>query len=251
MEEVLQDRRRSPRTWTAQEQTIAEVAAACGVGFREIGRTLDRSCGLVRSHLIASVAVSQALYSRRWQAENRDRAVELSRQYYRANRVRLLQQQRQYWEKNKERGCARRRQYYRDNLEREKAAMRAWYDANRERVVELVRQRKSRIRAGRRVALRPLTADQRRRRFALWRDRCAYCNAADRLTVDHVLALISGGLDEADNVAPACVTCNSGKGTRPVEEWFRRQPFFTEARWRKIQRHCPTATGQGTLPLPA
>jgi 5-methylcytosine-specific restriction endonuclease McrA len=251
MDQVSQDGRRSPRPWTAQDQTLAEVAAACGVGVREIGRAMDRSCGLVRSHLIASVAANQALYSRRWQLENRETASEWRRQYYRSNRAALLQQQRQYWERTKERQCARRRQYYQENQERERAVMRSWYDANRERVTELVRQRKARIRAGRRAALRPLTADQRRRRFAMWRDRCAYCDADGRLTVDHVLALSVGGLDEADNVAPACGSCNCSKNNSPVGEWYRRQPFFTEARWRKIQRHCPTAMGQATLPLPA
>ena len=97
----------------------------------------------------------------------------------------------------------------------------------------------------------PLSLEQIRNRIAMFGDRCAYCGLAERLTVDHVLPLTAGGLDEAVNIAPACVSCNSGKKDRRVGEWYRRQPFFTEARWRRIQRHFPGATGQISLALAA
>jgi hypothetical protein len=102
-----------------------------------------------------------------------------------------------------------------------------------------------------------MTLAAKNARFALWRNRCAFCgvdakhprNAGhDRLTVEHILALTKNGLDEADNIAPACHSCNCSKSNAPVEEWYRRQPFFTEARWRKICRHCPGAV-IGQLPL--
>jgi 5-methylcytosine-specific restriction endonuclease McrA len=77
---------------------------------------------------------------------------------------------------------------------------------------------------------------------------CAYCGSPERLTVDHVLALKCGGHDEAPNVVPACLRCNSSKSASFVEQWYRRQPFFDKARWRKIQRHCPDAA-KGQLVL--
>jgi 5-methylcytosine-specific restriction endonuclease McrA len=103
-------------------------------------------------------------------------------------------------------------------------------------------------RASRRRALVPVTLEQLRERFALFGGRCAYCGAGGRLTVDHVLPLTAGGLDQADNIAPACGRCNSSKGPRPVREWFEAQPFFEAARWRALERHCPASTG-GQLPL--
>ncbi len=41
---------------------------------------------------------------------------------------------------------------------------------------------------------------------------CAYCLRTVKLTRDHVLPLSRGGLDEPDNVVPACQPCNSRKG---------------------------------------
>jgi 5-methylcytosine-specific restriction endonuclease McrA len=69
-----------------------------------------------------------------------------------------------------------------------------------------------------------------------------------RLTVEHVLALTKGGLDEAANIIPACTACNSSKNNSPIEDWYRQQPWFMDARWRKIQRHCSAAV-VGQLPL--
>jgi hypothetical protein len=66
--------------------------------------------------------------------------------------------------------------------------------------------------------------------------------------VEHVLALTKGGLDEASNIIPSCNTCNCSKNNSPVGAWYNRQPFFAEARWRKIQRHCSAAV-VGQLPL--
>jgi hypothetical protein len=122
---------------------------------------------------------------------------------------------------------------------------------------ERSRKRKVRIRSARRQALQPVTRQQIDARFALWNYRCAFCGVDashqrnkghDRLTIEHVLALIKGGLDEASNILPACLTCNLGKHNSPVEAWYHRQPFFTESRWQKIQRHCPAAV-VGQLPL--
>jgi 5-methylcytosine-specific restriction endonuclease McrA len=88
-------------------------------------------------------------------------------------------------------------------------------------------------------------------RYALFKGKCCYCGTGGKLEVDHVLPLSLGGLDDASNIAPACRRCNASKNASPVEAWYRRQPFFTEVRWRKIQRHCPAAvTGQLPLALP-
>lgn len=47
--------------------------------------------------------------------------------------------------------------------------------------------------------------------------RCAYClTRSDRLTQDHVVALVRGGTHTADNVVPACGSCNSRKSDRPI-----------------------------------
>lgn len=93
-------------------------------------------------------------------------------------------------------------------------------------------------RAGRRNALVPLTREQLRARFALFGDSCAYCGKGGKVSIDHVMPLSKGGLDEYRNVVPACKTCNSSKNAKDVQAWYLQQSFFSQARWAKLQRHC-------------
>jgi hypothetical protein len=209
-----------------------------------------------------------AKYRQRYYAENRDRILAQQRNCYAAN----SEQRRHYRLKN---AAKRRRQcaeWYQQNLQH----VRAYYQQNKEKFrayereyakkrPEVSRAKSRRYqsikRAAYRRALLPLTSAAEDARRALWRNRCAFCgvdakhprNAGrDRLTVEHVLALTKHGLDEASNIMPACHSCNCSKRNAPVESWYRRQLFFTEPRWRKIQRHCPAAVaGQLPLALPA
>jgi hypothetical protein len=48
-----------------------------------------------------------------------------------------------------------------------------------------------------------------------WNHRCVYCGSSDvPLTQDHYIPLIKGGQHTADNVVPACLTCNCRKRDR-------------------------------------
>jgi len=59
---------------------------------------------------------------------------------------------------------------------------------------------------------------------------CAYCKGScgARPTVEHVVPIVRGGLDEPSNVVPACVSCNSSKGARLVSEWPRAPHLLTK-----------------------
>jgi hypothetical protein len=47
--------------------------------------------------------------------------------------------------------------------------------------------------------------------------RCVYCEATDKLVVDHMVPIALGGTDAQDNLALACKPCNSGKAGRTPE----------------------------------
>jgi len=58
--------------------------------------------------------------------------------------------------------------------------------------------------------------------------RCQYCDARDRLTVDHVMPKSRGGRDTWENLVAACTSCNNRKGDRTPDEAhmpLRRKPF--------------------------
>lgn len=59
--------------------------------------------------------------------------------------------------------------------------------------------------------------------------RCAYCGSDRQITVDHVVPIARGGKDSADNVVPACKTCNCSKRDRLLSEWHRAPKNFRRA----------------------
>jgi hypothetical protein len=312
MSQVLQNSRRKPRPWTAQEQVTAEVAAACGVSMYEIGKALNRGHAHIRTklstafreekiaydnqyydrHREESCAAARQWYAanrdqalirhRAWHANNRDQHNAKKRAWWHANNARAKAAQRRWRENNRERHLESGRQWRLKNTDRHRQNARKWRDANIDRVKENCRQwrirnleyvkstvrewrkdnreacreygrrRSALIRAGRRRALQPVTLSLRMQRFAVWANTCAYCCRNGAMEADHVLALNAQGVHELSNIVPACRRCNASKRDHPVESWYRAQPFFDEARWAKIQRHCPAAVvGQLPLALPA
>jgi hypothetical protein len=195
--------------------------------------------------------------SRLWRLANPDKMREHRHRWQKLNPENVRKRSRRYYEANRDKVLERKRRWHRANAEKSREQARRWHAANPDKVKERNRRRLAWKRAARRTALHPVTRAQIDARFALWSNRCAFCGVAaghernrgyERLTVEHVLALTKGGLDEASNIIPACSTCNTGKKVSPAENWYRQQPWFTEARWRKIQRHCSAAV-VGQLPL--
>jgi len=272
MSQVLHGGLRKRKPWTVQDQITAEVAAACGVSCKAIGRLLGRSDSVVTNHLCPEAAKkhrkSQRQYRnnnlekvreglRSWRVDNRQRNLELARNWRNANRDKSRASWLRYRKENIEKIREKQRSWYAANRNTKLERMRNWRQANRDRARQNIHRRKRWLRAGRQRALMPATANQITTRFALWSNCCAFCGVDathqrnrgyERLTVEHVLAITKGGLDEASNIIPACSACNSSKHNSPVEAWYRRQLFFSETRWRKIPRHCPAAVA-GQLPL--
>ena len=59
-------------------------------------------------------------------------------------------------------------------------------------------------------------------------NRCAYCGKETALEQDHVIPITMGGGYTANNIVPACKSCNSSKGAKPVNVWFPEQTFYTD-----------------------
>ena len=68
-----------------------------------------------------------------------------------------------------------------------------------------------------------------------WKHKCAYCGEkSEELSIDHIVPQTKGGNDHITNVCCSCVKCNRSKGHEPLESWYFRQKFFTEARYNAI-----------------
>jgi 5-methylcytosine-specific restriction endonuclease McrA len=114
------------------------------------------------------------------------------------------------WNANARRRAAANREKQRDSSMR-------WAKANPEKIREKSRRRRARL-AGTDTSLTPAQWDA----ILAWHRsdegcRCAYCFDVCAPTLDHVVPISRGGDHTADNVVPACKSCNSSKGTRSLE----------------------------------
>jgi hypothetical protein len=258
---------RTRRAWTEEETCTAKALRAKGWTYRQIAKALSRAHGSVQGRLNPEQVKEQnrRKYERnpekakerakRWREQNSKRKRELDRRWREQNSEQVKQRNHRCYEQSREKVKERAKRWCEQNPERttelrRKRASR-WREQNREKTREVARRRDALKRGRNKAALTPLTISAKAKRFDLFGSACAYCGFSEKLTVDHILALASGGLDEPDNIAPACRSCNSKKHTKPVEAWYRAQPFFCEARWELIKQHCPGATGQLSLAMPA
>jgi len=253
MNEVLQAAAAAGRRpWTSADQQQAEAMRALGLSYCQIGKRLGRHPSTVRCKLSAEANAATRDAVRRYREAHRNEAREYARARYSANLEDQREKVRKWRQDNPEKMREAQRRWDRSHPDKRRENRRRSYASNLERSREKARSRCAFRRSTRRRALLPVTRAAIDARFAIWRNQCAFCsvdashprNAGhERLTVDHVLALTRGGLDEASNIIPVCRRCNSSKHNNSVDDWYSRQSFFSQARWRKVQRHCPAAVG--------
>jgi hypothetical protein len=85
---TIRTRKRRNHVWTTQHQSIAEVAAACGVSCGQIGWVLGISANTVRCHLDPRAKERQRAGAQRRAAADPERNRERSREWYRLNKDR-------------------------------------------------------------------------------------------------------------------------------------------------------------------
>lgn len=123
---------------------------------------------------------------------------------------------------------ARRRERRAADPTAARAADRAYYAANAARIIDNARKRRRdnpghygpamRRQTAIRRALKasrttvPFTLDQLSAKMTYWGDRCYLCRAPWQ-SIEHVKPLSAGGLNIVANFRPACLSCNSSKGS--------------------------------------
>lgn len=67
--------------------------------------------------------------------------------------------------------------------------------------------------------------------------RCAYTGkilSDEDINIEHIIALASGGTNYIWNIVPCLDYVNFSKGNLDLEEWYRKQTYFSEERLQKI-----------------
>ncbi len=80
----------------------------------------------------------------------------------------------------------------------------------------------------------PYSALQLAQRFSYFNNECAYCGSIEGLTIDHLVPLSKRGADKIENIVPACLICNSGKGNKEALTWYQSKSFYSAERWEHI-----------------
>lgn len=87
--------------------------------------------------------------------------------------------------------------------------------------------------------------------IAFFDNRCCYCGAEmETPTKDHVVPFSKGGKLSADNIVPCCQLCNSSKKDRDLEDWFKKQLFYSPEKLDRIHeylRFAAEVSGQTSL----
>ena len=157
---------------------------------------------------------------------------ERQRAYYLRNREEFLLKAKQYRKANPEKRKAAAQRYAKRHPEVLRAKSQRYFERHPERRKAIdkryaqshpatIRVRNNRRKARLAGVLHSLTVQQWEAILTLHGNRCAYCGRDDvRMTQDHVVPITRGGGHTADNVVPACLSCNSKNGARTPEEWW-------------------------------
>ena len=81
------------------------------------------------------------------------------------------------------------------------------------------------------VELTPRLAKKRFREeiYKAWDYNCGYCGKP-ATSLDHIVPKYRSGSSMRHNLLPCCRRCNANKASSPMEEWYRTQDFFEQAR---------------------
>ena len=129
--------------------------------------------------------------------------------------------------KNKEKNIIKK------NKEKCKKSIKEWRENNPDKVFNYANKRRS-IEENQGDGI---SKDQWLEMMKFFDWRCAYSGIMlnkDNRSIDHVVALNNGGLNEIWNCVPMYMPYNTSKHTRDMLEWYTQQEYFSEERLNKI-----------------
>lgn len=146
-------------------------------------------------------------YTRDWTEDNRDEHNERRREAW---------AKKEHTEEERAAAAERARKWYADpeNKDRNLQNFYTWVRDNRDARNAMMQKRRAR-----KLGVdATLTSQEWEEILTSYHRSCAYCQTdSETMTMDHVVPLSKGGAHTKENVVPACRSCNSKKGARPVE----------------------------------
>ena len=142
------------------------------------------------------------------------------KEYYKKNRDKIINQYKEYYRNNKEAVSMYKKEYYKDNKDK------MVFYANKRRCIEIGNGGN-------------YTKEQWKETLEYFDYKCAYTGECikDNLNIEHIIPVSKGGTNYIWNLVPSTPQANISKKDRDIEEWYRKQPYFSEERLDKIYKY--------------
>ena len=196
-------------------------------------------------------------YQREYNESHKEEAKEYRKQYYEENKEEIKEKNKQYKNEHKEYYSEYMKQYYEENKEEIKIQRKKYYKENKEYCQEYMKQYHKEnphisfnATSKRRERLenqgRGITKEQWYEMMCWFDWCCAYSGEYisgdnNNRTIDHIIPISKGGLNEPWNCVSMLKSYNISKFTNNMEEWYIQQEFYSEERLIKIYAWCKYA----------
>lgn len=160
-------------------------------------------------------------FQRSYHHENKENRNKKSRSYYKKNASDLLLYKRKYYKNNKKEILETKKEYY------EKVKRNRQYKETRKLNKQRYLTRKAKL-------IHSLSKSDWQQCLNQFDNQCAYCGNTGTLEQEHVIPVSRGGHYTADNIIPACRSCNASKNNKIMQDWFIEHENYSVAKMAKI-----------------
>ena len=201
----------------------------------------------------------KSIKRKQYYEEHKEQELEKIKEYYEEHKEEISEYQKQWYEEHKEEQKEYKAKYYEEHKEEISEKSKQYYEENKEIILKrnkIYRENNPHIRFNsdnkRRNKLenqgRGITKEQWYEMMCWFDWCCAYSgeylggeNNKDIRSIDHIVALNNGGLNEPWNCVPMIRKYNISKHTNNMEEWYIQQKYFDEEKLIKIYAWCEYA----------
>ena len=169
---------------------------------------------------------------REWYKNNKEKEKKYRKQYYNDHKEEIEKHRKEYYEEHKEEIKEYNKEYYKQ-----------WKKNNFEKIFNNTQKRRHKLES----QGKGITKEQWLE-MMLWFDfRCAYSgeyiggNDNKNRSIDHIIPLDWGGLNEVWNLVPCYNSYNCSKRNKDMLIWYSSQDFFNIGRLNKIYEWCEYA----------
>lgn len=208
-------------------------------------------------------------HNKQYYEENKKQILERNKQYREEHKEAIKEQKKQYYEENKEYFKQYKeehreeikeynKQYKEEHREYYEEYMKIYREEHKEEIKE---QRKQYIEENPHIFLNDsnkyrlqklqkenqgngITKEQWYEMMEFFDWKCAYSGISltkDNRSVDHIIPLNKNGEHEIWNCVPMHKNYNSGKRNNNMEEWYKKQEYYSKERLQKIYEWCEYA----------